>query len=80
MQRSIYAEVILRLGMHVIGYGPCPFSFCAVVVVAEKQGSRTVSKPLWRKREVVRQERLVQYTTIDAEGELQVVTLIFFLV
>lgn len=28
-------------------------------------------KPLWRKREVVRQERTVHYTTMDAEGVLQ---------
>ena len=30
-------------------------------------------KPLWRKREVVRQERTVHYTTVDAEGVLQVI-------
>lgn len=29
-------------------------------------------KPLWRKRETVRQERTVHYTTIDASGEQQV--------
>ncbi len=29
-------------------------------------------KPLWRKRETVRQERTVHYTTIDANGEQQV--------
>lgn len=29
------------------------------------------SQPLWRKLEVVRQERTVQYTTVDAEGALQ---------
>eukprot|EP01042_Synura_sphagnicola_P002427 gene2427-2914_t len=28
-------------------------------------------KPLWRKREVVRQERTVHYTIVDAEGVLQ---------
>ena len=31
-------------------------------------------KPLWRKREVVRQERTVHYTTVDAEGVQQVRT------
>lgn len=31
------------------------------------------TKPLWRKREVVRQERTVQYTTVDQEGNSQVV-------
>lgn len=29
-------------------------------------------KPLWRKREVVRSERTVHYTTVDASGLLQV--------
>jgi hypothetical protein len=29
------------------------------------------AKPLWRKREVVRQERSTFYTTIDANGEQQ---------
>lgn len=29
-------------------------------------------KPLWRKRETVRQERTIHYTTIDASGEQQV--------
>jgi hypothetical protein len=29
-------------------------------------------KAMWRKREVVRQERTVQYTTIDADGSKQV--------
>jgi hypothetical protein len=28
--------------------------------------------PLWRKRETVRQERTVHYTTIDADGQQQV--------
>lgn len=28
-------------------------------------------KPLWRKREVVRSERIVHYTTVDASGLLQ---------
>ena len=36
---------------------------------AEGDGSY---KPLWRKRETVRQERTVHYTTIDAEGAQQV--------
>lgn len=31
------------------------------------------TKPLWRKREIVRQERTVQYTTVDADGALQVI-------
>lgn len=30
-----------------------------------------VIRPLWRKREVVRQERTVHYTTVDADGALQ---------
>ncbi len=33
-------------------------------------------KPLWRKRETVRQERTVHYTTIDASGEQQVCILL----
>ena len=28
-------------------------------------------KPLWRKREVVRSERMVHYTTVDASGLVQ---------
>lgn len=31
----------------------------------------TSAKPLWRKREVVRQERTIHYTTLDDEGGLQ---------
>jgi len=34
--------------------------------------SDSPAKPLWRKRETVRQERTVHYTTIDASGEQQV--------
>jgi hypothetical protein len=30
------------------------------------------ARPLWRKRETMRQERTVHYTTIDADGEQQV--------
>mmetsp|Transcript_21437 Transcript_21437/g.31058 ORF Transcript_21437/g.31058 Transcript_21437/m.31058 type:complete len:520 (+) Transcript_21437:166-1725(+) len=30
-----------------------------------------VTRPLWRKREVVRQERTIHYTTVDAEGVQQ---------
>jgi hypothetical protein len=37
------------------------------------------SKPLWRKREVVRQERTIHYTTIDAEGVQQVSSLLSLL-
>jgi len=33
--------------------------------------SDSPAKPLWRKRETVRQERTVHYTTIDASGEQQ---------
>lgn len=29
-------------------------------------------KPLWRKREIVKQERTILYTTVDAEGNVQV--------
>jgi hypothetical protein len=31
-------------------------------------------QPLWRKREVVRQERTIHYTTVEADGSQQVVT------
>lgn len=34
--------------------------------------SDSPAKPLWRKRETVRQERTVHYTTIDASGAQQV--------
>ena len=30
------------------------------------------TKPLWRKREIVRQERIVEYTTVDETGVMQV--------
>lgn len=32
---------------------------------------RKPGKPLWRKQEVVRQERIVHYTTVDGNGEVQ---------
>ena len=35
-------------------------------------------KPLWRKREVVRSERTVHYTTVDATGLLQVLYYVIF--
>lgn len=36
------------------------------------------SRPLWRKREVVKQERIVHYTTVDADGVQQVCSLLSF--
>ena len=35
-------------------------------------GPQEEIKPLWRKREVVRQERTVYYTTLDEQGDMQV--------
>ena len=32
---------------------------------------RPAGKPMWRKREVLLQERIVQYTTVDNEGVVQ---------
>ena len=31
----------------------------------------SIASSVWRKREVVRQERHVYYTTVDADGQLQ---------
>eukprot|EP00607_Mallomonas_marina_P006258 CAMPEP_0182439088 /NCGR_PEP_ID=MMETSP1167-20130531/86206_1 /TAXON_ID=2988 /ORGANISM="Mallomonas Sp, Strain CCMP3275" /LENGTH=413 /DNA_ID=CAMNT_0024632689 /DNA_START=93 /DNA_END=1334 /DNA_ORIENTATION=- len=48
---------------------------CTVLVKNSEAGQGQVStsnpKPLWRKREVVRQERTVHYTTLDGEGVVQ---------
>jgi hypothetical protein len=44
---------------------------CTDLMIPEAK-SKLAPRPLWRKREVVRQERTVQYTTVDADGELQV--------
>ena len=38
---------------------------------AHRDAKKHPPKPLWRKRETVRQERTVEYTTIDASGVLQ---------
>lgn len=42
------------------------------LTAADKAKIPRPTKPLWRKREIVRQERTVQYTTVDAMGVLQV--------
>jgi hypothetical protein len=39
-------------------------------------GMMPPGKPLWRKREVVRSERIVHYTTVDASGLLQVTSIL----
>ena len=41
------------------------------VVVKENGSSVAPPKPLWRKREVVRQEKAVYYTTVDGDGVTQ---------
>ena len=43
------------------------------MVLAERKGLSILppGRPLWRKREVVRQERTIEYTTIDVDGQLQ---------
>ncbi len=46
-----------------------------LTLIVHPQHSAAVAvepKALWRKREVVKQERTVHYTTVDAEGALQV--------
>lgn len=40
-------------------------------------GMKTNGKALWRKREVMKQERSVHYTTIDDDGGLQVRLIVF---
>lgn len=37
-----------------------------------KDLTNSPTKPLWRKREIVRHERTVHYTTIDEDGAQQV--------
>ena len=37
-----------------------------------ENAATTATKPLWKKREVVRQERTIHYTTLDATGTMQV--------
>ena len=86
MQLPTYIEVLESLHLRVIAFEKTRPLFNAsasesrdLVVRANsgKLGSGP-TKPLWRKREVVRQERTVQYTTVDADGELQVCSLVFF--
>ena len=35
-------------------------------------GNNDPIKPLWKKREILKQERIVYYTTLDAQGTVQV--------
>merc|ERR1711871_1664536 len=41
------------------------------LIMKERDGSIAPPKPLWRKREVVRQEKSVYYTTVDVDGVTQ---------
>ena len=75
LQLPVYIEVLESLQLRVIAFeksrGNAPQSKSREIIMRVNSG-KLGSKPLWRKREVVRQERTVQYTTVDAEGELQV--------
>jgi hypothetical protein len=68
--QSVYPDVIVCLKWEVVGVANGLFqNDCTTLALA--QPKKFKSKPLWKKREVVRQERLVEYTTIDADGEMQ---------
>jgi len=56
-------------GLHIVSYsgGPGPDGNSMV-----GPRSPVPIKPLWKKREVVRQERTIHYTTVDATGTKQV--------
>lgn len=41
------------------------------LVSTAKKMTLQPGKPLWRKQEIVRQERIVHYTTVDNEGQVQ---------
>ncbi len=48
------------------------------IVIRDNKNNKVINqsgpnKPLWKKREIIRQERTVQYTTVDINGALQVI-------
>jgi hypothetical protein len=77
---TIYPGVIDSLQLHTlpigIHSGALVPSAGLTVALNNKDSYRNPSagptRPLWRKREVVKQERTVEYTTIDANGVTQV--------
>jgi hypothetical protein len=77
---SIYPGVIAALQLHTLAVGihsgALVRSGGLTVALDGKSAHRNPvsgpARPLWRKREVVKQERTVEYTTIDADGITQV--------
>lgn len=77
---SIYPGVVEALQLHTLAIGihsgALVPSAGLTVALDNKSSYRNPNsgptRPLWRKREVVKQERTVEYTTIDANGVTQV--------
>lgn len=77
---SIYPGVIESTHLHTLPVGIhsgalVPSTGLTVALdhqAAHRNPNSGPTKPLWRKREVVTQERTVEYTTIDANGVTQV--------
>lgn len=77
---SIYPGVIESLHLHTLPIGIHSGALVPSVGLtvsldhkfSYKNPSSGPTRPLWRKREVVKQERTVEYTTIDANGVTQV--------
>ena len=74
---TVYPAVMIALGFRLAapdGLALVPAGSRALdfIDVDRPKMKRGPSKPLWRKREIVRQERTVQYTTVDSNGALQV--------
>lgn len=77
----VYPQVYATLGVRLqaadsLALVTLPSS--SVALLDKDAPKRTwTSGPLWRKREVVRQERTVMYTTVDADGSTQVTHNVF---
>ena len=78
----LYPGVVDALKLHTLAIGIhsgalVPSAGLAVALdnkSAYRNPNSGPTKPLWRKREVVKQERTVEYTTVDADGVTQVIT------
>ena len=64
---------IITIGKPISRGGRSPSYSLVLHSKATNSSSNSPPKPLWRKREVVRQERTVHYTTIDEHGDQQVI-------
>lgn len=77
---TVYPGVISSLHLHTLAIGihsgaVVPSTGLTVSLDSKssyRDPSSGPTRPLWRKREVVKHERTVEYTTIDAEGVTQV--------